>query len=363
MVKSILKRLVSYKTLSADHATNLLALRWFYNQVKALPVHAKFYSLGGFPSLLITTRKTRQPKILLAAHMDVVNASPEMFRLQQKGTKLFGRGTFDMKFAAASYLATLKDLGPRLKDYDLGVLLTTDEEIGGEHGVKALLQKGLRCEFCVIPDGGSNWSIEQGAKGAIQMRVESVGKSAHGSRIWQGKNAIDQLIKFLDQIRALFPSEPCGMPDHWHHTFNLGQISGGMAANSIPDYAEAKINIRLTEKTSIAQMLRRLREIKRNYPQIKLTVLSATAPYRILDKAPLFRKFVSVLEQNRHRKAVFTRSHGACDARYFLMHDIPVVSLRPVGGGHHSEEEWIDLKSLEQFGTVLKQFLLENAKR
>lgn len=362
MLKSYLQKLISFKTLSHDHKANLEALQWFHAEVKDLPVHSKFYSFGGFPSLLITTRKTKKPKIILAAHVDVVDASAGMFRMRQAGTKLYGRGAFDMKFAAASYLTILKEMSRNVKDYDFGVLLTTDEEIGGANGVSALLDKGLSCEFCVIPDGGYDWAIERGAKGAMQLQVESYGKSAHGSRIWQGKNAIDQLNNFLQQVRGLFPAEPCGTKDHWHDTFNLGQISGGMAANSIPDYAEAKINIRLTEKNSVERALRRIKAIQKKYSGIKLNMLSAMAPYKILENNPLFQKFLSVLEENLRQKPVFIKSHGACDARFFLARKIPVVSLRPIGGGHHGEKEWVDLKSLEQFTRILKQFIIENAK-
>ena len=82
------------------------------------------------PWVYATTQHTRTPDILLAAHLDVVPAPHHLFTLRHEGEKLLGRGVYDMKLAAACYLEFLKNHKQTLSNLNIGVLFTSDEEIG-----------------------------------------------------------------------------------------------------------------------------------------------------------------------------------------------------------------------------------------
>ena len=70
-------------------------------------------------------------------------------------------------------------------------MFTTDEELGGENGVGELLKHGWSAGLAVIPDGGENWQVESAAKGPLRAEIVCLaGRSAHGSRPWEGENAI-----------------------------------------------------------------------------------------------------------------------------------------------------------------------------
>src|SRR5688572_22732928 len=58
---------------------------------------------NGIPSLLIYNSPTRPEKfkVILNAHLDVVPGRDEQYSPQEKDGKLYGRGTYDMKAAAA----------------------------------------------------------------------------------------------------------------------------------------------------------------------------------------------------------------------------------------------------------------------
>ena len=49
--------------------------------------------------------------------------------------------------------------------------------------------------------------------------------------------------------------------------------------------------------------------------------------------------------------------HGASDMRFYTAKGIPAVTFGPRGGGHHSDSEWVDLKSLEDYYKILNTFL------
>jgi acetylornithine deacetylase/succinyl-diaminopimelate desuccinylase-like protein len=79
-----------------------------------------------------------------------------------------------MKMALAAYIHIFKSLGEDLKDYDIGILLTSDEEIGGMNGVRYCIDElKIGGGMALIPDGGFNWNIEIAAKGILQFKLSS----------------------------------------------------------------------------------------------------------------------------------------------------------------------------------------------
>lgn len=353
----ILKKLITYKTLSLDHLENKKALAWLKNEVRGLPLFIKEFNSGGFPSLVLTTKKTKHPAILLQAHLDVVGGSPEAFKPVTVKNKIYGRGAFDMKFAVASYLRLLKELGANLTKYDLGVMITTDEEVGGFHGVKYLLDKGYKAKVCFLPDGGQNWAMQLGAKGVWHLLIESRGKSVHGSRVWQGENAIENLMAFLLVLKGSSPQEPCSVPDHFHNTINIGRFDGGTVANQVPDYAKALVDIRFTPDLVKPALRKIVTAAKKGFRNIRVKELVFGPSFRIDRGNQYLNLFTRIASEEYKIEPAFVTSHGSSDARFFSAKKIPVVATRPKGGGHHSEKEWLDLQDWERFYVVLKRFV------
>ncbi len=360
MLEEYLKKLIKFKTISKDFAENGDALKWIENEVKDLPVYIKKYDKNGFKSLVITTRKTKTPKIMLAAHLDVVKGSDRVFEPVIKDGKLFGRGVFDMKYAIACYLKLLKELKEYIPRSDLGIMITTDEEIGGANGVNYLLnEEKYSAQVCVLPDGGVNWQLITESKGILQVKVKSEGKSAHGSKPWLGESAIDNLIDFLRKLKAekLFGENYyLRQQEHYYNTINVGKISGGEVANQVADYAEAVLDIRFVSKENEDDILNLLKNVAKESGKIEIEKNISGYPLNTDENNDYVREFIKIAHHNGiDIKPTFT--HGSSDARFFSENKIPVIVIRPDGGGHHSEEEWIDLESLNDFYMVLKAFV------
>lgn len=360
-MRKILEKLISFKTITEDKKENKKALVWIKNQVRNLPLFLREFEIRGFPSLILTTQKGKQPIIWFQAHLDVVPGPERVFQPKIRKGILYGRGAFDMKFAIACYLRLLKDLGENLSKYDFGIIITSDEEIGGFNGVKAILGKGFSSKVCFLPDGGKNWQFEKSAKGVFHLLIESKGKSGHGSRPWLAKNALDNLIDFLLALKKKFPQEPCKIKNHYHNTFSLGKIEGGEVANKIPNLAKALIDIRFISSKK-SQIEKILNFTKRDFKNIKIKKIAFGDSIDIDINNPYLRLFSQIAREKFNIKTSFTISHGTSDARFFLKNKIPVILIRPKGGGHHSENEWIDLKDLEKFYFVLKEFVKTVAK-
>jgi acetylornithine deacetylase/succinyl-diaminopimelate desuccinylase-like protein len=223
-----------------------------------------------------------------------------------------------MKFAIACYLKLLEDLKEELKKYNFGIVITSDEEIGGYNGVKALLEEGYKAKLCFLPDGGNEFLIEKGAKGVWHLIIESYGKSSHGSRPWGGLNAIDQLINFLNILRQEFVSEPCKDKFHYHNTLNIGKIEGGEVANKVPDFAIALIDIRFMPKGSKSKLKNKIYKIKNKFKNIKIKEKVFGNGYEVDLRNPYIKTFVDIIERKFKVKPSFIISHGTSDARFLL---------------------------------------------
>jgi succinyl-diaminopimelate desuccinylase len=362
ILSDILSHLVRFPTISDDGAANLEAMDWVEQQLATLPLHITRLERNGHPNLIATTRKTKNPKVWLAAHMDVVSGSPEAFKPFMQGGQLHGRGTHDMKSAIAIYIALLQKLGQSLKEYDLGLMLTSDEEIGGFDGVKWLLDEhGYRGDIAIIPDSGGSWAMEMSAKGVSWWKVTAAGLSAHAGRVWHGENAIDKIVAFIDNVRTHIIPEPCGTPDHQHNTLNFATITGGASTNQVPDEASAQLDIRFTADTSIDTIKAWMHEAAMAVPGAHAKMLLAEAPYRVKEDERIddFRRIVR--EVTGH-DVTPVNSHGSSDARHFAVHDIPTINVGPTASGFHVPDEWIDIDDLARFYEVIRQYVEDWAK-
>jgi hypothetical protein len=138
-----------------------------------------------YPSLLAGLEvEGLNPALMLSCHLDVVQAQDEQFEPQIKGSRMIGRGTSDMKFAAPVFF----NVWDRLLSGQQKILLafTFDEEIGGNKGIGYLLNEvGLKPEVCFLPDGGDNFQIEAEEKGVFLFHVKtSVSQPMGPGRGW-----------------------------------------------------------------------------------------------------------------------------------------------------------------------------------
>ena len=305
-----------------------------------------------YPSLLMGTDVDRtDPPLLLSAHLDVVPGDKEMFEPKIEGEKLFGRGASDMKFAIPVFFNVMD----RLKSGKRKILLafTFDEEIGGQHGMRYLLDEaGLRPQVGFIPDGGDNFCIEAYEKGVFLFRVRTYGKTTHGSRPWLGKNAIDEMLSVYSNLRNEFPV--VNSPEQWTETLTLSAIKAGDAANKVPSFCEASFDLRFVEgrtKEEIKALLTRIIGHKGEMEPL------AVGDNFFLDPDNYFcQLFQEAARGHLSSPLLIYRSEGASDARYFTEHKIPIIITKPRCEGHHSDYEWIDLKSLEPYTNILADF-------
>lgn len=362
-LEKYLAKLISFHTVSGNHQEVERALAWVRERIQDLPLYVREYLHGGFHSLVVTTQHTKKPKVWLAAHIDVAPGLDTQFRLKKQGSKLYGRGASSMKYALACYLKLLEEWGPRVRDFDVGLMITSDEEIGGHQGTKALLNKrGYSGDCVLLPDEATSWQMEEWAKGMYGFKLVAEGKAIHGSRPWKGKNAVMMLCRFINDLQVAFEKEFVqGGESHWHSTLSVGMIFGGVAMNQVPKRAEAHLDMRYISLDERKRFGRLLQKLLKQHPGVTTQKIIDERDYGITRDDEYAQAFIACAKKAKIAVA-WERADSSSDARYFAAKGIPALRIGPKGGGVLGDGEWIDAKDLERFYKVMKVWVEETAR-
>ena len=313
-------------------------------------VYIKEYKSIKSPSMVITLHREKNPFIFLSGHLDVVSAKEKQFEPRITKTKIYGRGAGDMKAACAVMIETMKYFSLQKKKPSIGLMLTTDEEVGGKNGVGRLLKKH-KSKFAIIPDGDKNLkSIVLNQKGVLHCKIWTHGKAAHGSRPFLGENAIDKIIDIYQKIKKIIPD--C-KADEWENTLNLGKIQGGDTINKVPHYAEAYFDIRTVSNYETEKIVTAIKSITNNFEILNIGSACVQEPIEFIEN------FKRITEKEIKSSVKYCKVEGSSDSRYFSELGIPIIVNSLKCDNKHGKNEWVDIKQMVSFYNILVKFLSE----
>src|SRR6266705_469894 len=187
-IVSLAKEIISITSATGEVDNAALVLEVAKKQLEG-NAHTSFVS-SNIPSLLYSNKgkDVKNFKIILNAHLDVVPGKKEQFQPYEKDGKIYGRGAYDTKAGTAVMIMLFKELAPQL-DFPLALQLTTDEELGGVNGTKYQIDQGIRGDFVIATECGSNFHIVHEAKARLVVKLVAKGKTSHSAYPWAGDNA------------------------------------------------------------------------------------------------------------------------------------------------------------------------------
>jgi len=306
------------------------------------------------PSVLIHTEKphTKHFKIILNAHLDVVPGDEDQFSPYIKNDKLFGRGAYDMKTGAAIMILLFKKIAKTV-GYPLALQLVTEEEASGHDGTKLQIEKGITADF-VIAGESSEFAIKTKAKGVVWMKVTLHGKSSHGAYTWLGDNALQKMVTLVQKLNQAYPTPKISS---WQTTINIAKIeTPNSTFNKVPDTCTAWIDLRFIpeEEKDIIKNVRKILPLDTD-----VEIVFNEKPHFTDPDHHFIQQLQKIIQKNTGKKAPLIGAHGTTDLRFYSsLANIPGIEYGPKGGNAHGHNEWDDLKSLEQYYQILKQFLL-----
>lgn len=339
---------------------------------------------GGVPSPVLVARgpDTSRGHLLLIGHMDTVLAAAEP---RIDGERLLATGAIDMKGGLAAFLGALDLLAHRgvKPPDDLLLVVVPDEEVGGpiSHSSMGRWGEEARALWVLEPgeSSGDGETIVAGRRGMFDWRLTVKGQAAHsGLHYWSGRSALTAAARWTVEAEAL--SERNGGP-----TVNVGRFVSGDASfvenlataytlvgterqlNIVPDRAIVEGEARFLRPREEPEIDGRLRSLAEKIARDTGTAMAFTREPTIPPVDPdgphsaLADRAVS-LAAKRGWTLEVERERGGISFPNFLPDPsrLPVLDgLGPIGGGMHTREEYVELRSLRRRVLLLADLLEE----
>jgi len=330
---------------------------------------ARHEAVQGRPSVVGRLRGMGGGRTLMVnGHYDTVGVGtmPDPFAARISDGKLYGRGAYDMKGSLAACMTAAKalsDAGIGLAG-DVLVAAVADEEhasIGTAevidhyevHG--AIVTEPTELDICVAH------------KGFAWLEVVLTGRAAHGSRPDLGVDANMHMGRFLarlDVLRQQLSEKPphrfLGVP-----SLHAAMLQGGTAASVYADSSRLTIERRTIPGETEQQVAREIQEILDDLsavdPQFKaeLRTTLVRQPFQVATDSPIVRHLERAVQRVTGDDPILAGQSPWMDSALLSSAGVDTAVIGPAGAGAHSDEEWVELESVEKLTRILVETAME----
>ena len=312
--------------------------------------------------------------IVFAGHTDVVPTGPldqwhnDPFTPSQRDSRLYGRGSSDMKTSLAAFVVAVEEFVAGQPDtaLSIGFLLTSDEEGPATDGTvvvcQTLQQRGEKMDYCIVGEPTSvkrtGDMIKNGRRGTLSGRLTVKGLQGHIAYPQLAKNpihlfapALAQLVAIeWDQGNAFFP------PTSWQ----VSNIHGGTgASNVIPGELVIDFNFRFcTESTPESLQARLQAVLDQQGLDYTLSWTVGGLPF-LTTPGTLVEAVVAAIKQETGIDTVLSTTGGTSDGRFIAKICPQVIELGPPNASIHQINEYLELVDIEPLKNIYRR-VLEN---
>jgi acetylornithine deacetylase/succinyl-diaminopimelate desuccinylase family protein len=285
-----------------------------------------------------------------------------------KESRIYGRGSGDMKGAIASAIIAAKALGEAeigLKG-DFMIHGVADEETFGRYGTRYLADNGYvspgNVDMAVVGEGSmkdERIHARTAVRGRILVNLKVRGKSAHSSRPQDGVNAVLKMSRVLLAIDA----HSFDFPPHQllpAPTIAPGTvIKGGTKGNVIPELCEAISDVRIVPGMTVEGVLGEIQGIvdglREDDPVLDVEISSPLnkPPSEIPASHELFQVADKAVRAVAGYELKPVGTSGSNDTSWLTtIAGIPAMAFGPGGGGAHGADEWTSIDMLVDFAKI-----------
>ncbi|WP_421380710.1 M20 family metallopeptidase [Bacillus salacetis] len=346
-LKELLKELLLINSSTREGSNKAVEFCGQWLEENGLPVN--IIQNNGY-KMLVSEIGSGDKKVIFNGHIDVVSGHDEQFIPREKNEKIYARGSADMKAGVACMMQTMVALKDKGLNTKIQLQIVSDEEIGGFNCTGYLVEEGYTGDF-VISSEPTQLGIALQAKGVLRLNVEVDGEPAHGSRPWEGVNAIEKAFDVHNKIKELpfmqESSEYYPMP-----SLNLAIIEGGDVYNKVPEKCMLKYDIRYLPEQNKDRVVQEIEEAVEGPVFISMF----SKPVRTDIDDYYVQKIKAAVEEHTGEEAVFFGQHGAADTQFFAQLGIPAIEFGPVGENWHGNRENVEIDSLYMYHKMLIDF-------
>lgn len=268
----ILEKLISFDTTSWK--SNLELIDYVRNYLEGHGVKSRILfneeksKANIFATIGPCGEGSERSGIILSGHSDVVpvteqNWTSDPFALIQRGSKVYGRGSCDMKGFIACVLAAVPDFmaAPLKEPIHLG--FSYDEETGCT-GVKSMVEMvrdmPVKPRACIVGEP-TLMKVVNSHKGICHILTRVYGLESHSSTdkginaVMLAADMIGYISELAEEMRHRTPEVEGFEPPYT--TVHVGRIKGGTAANITPSYCEFEWDYRPVPGADEDEILKR----------------------------------------------------------------------------------------------------------
>ncbi len=301
--------------------------------------------------------------VVLCCHIDTVFQKGTVANrpYSVKNNVAYGPGVSDMKSCClqAVYVAKELEAMGALDKLKICLAFNTEEEVGSTN-VRPWLEKlGGNTKYCLVMEAArANGARVLERKGVQHYIVDFTGRAAHaGNNHADGRSAINEMAYWILELAKLTDYES-GL------TVNTGVVTGGQSYNAVAAKAHMDIDVRIVDKKQVEIIDAALE---------KLTLHAKAADISVEVKHPVNQppmastaetaELVALIDEASRMYGMSTewvKAGGASDGNYMSGAGACTVDgIGPVGAGGHSEDEYLELDSIEPSLKVLEKVLLD----
>ena len=293
--------------------------------------------------------------LLLLGHTDTVweLGTLETMPFRVEDGVAFGPGVYDMKGALILMLEAIRAAQPGRRA--LRVFLTADEEVGSRTAREPMAEasRGVAAAFVVEPPTAKG-HLKTSRKGLGRFHVAITGKPAHaGTSLVEGASAVEELAHQILRLHALTDND-AGV------TVNVGVVHGGTRENVVAAYADARLDVRVSQRSDLERLERILHSLE---PVVAGTSIEVDGEWT---RPPLERseggaRLFARAREIGHGLGLDLKeasSGGGSDGNLVGALGVPVLDgLGAEGKGAHAHDEQIRLDALPVRTALLARLL------
>jgi acetylornithine deacetylase len=265
-----------------------------------------------------------------------------------------------MKGSLAACLAAVKalrDAGGRLAG-DLLVAAVADEEHASLGTADAIAHRRVDAAIVTEP---SELEVCIAHKGFVWLEVETSGRAAHGSRFFEGVDAnmrmgrvLSRLDRLEQALRARVPHPLVGPP-----SLHAPLVHGGTELSTYAAACRLSIERRTVPGETEAQVLEEIAAVARDPdggdPAASVRCLLTRNAFTVSPEAAVVHAVRDAAARVRGTGPALVGKPFWMDSALLADAGVETVIIGPVGGGAHTADEWVDLRSLEDFAAILAE--------
>ena len=297
---------------------------------------------------------------------DINKWETDPFKLTDKNSKLYGRGTSDMKGGIACMMHAIQEHLSDNKNFigSIIVILTSDEEGPAINGIKKLVESGdltpYEIDMCIVGEPSCKKTIgdtiKNGRRGSLSGRLKIQGIQGH---IAYPQNAMNPIHAFSPVLNRLISQKYDEGNQYFPPTsFQISNINSGIGAtNIIPGELNMDFNFRYSTETTKDELQNKLADIMDNSGlNYKVSWSHSGDPF-LTEKKELLNACATSVKEELNMAAEISTDGGTSDGRFMAKICDQVIEFGLINESIHKINEHTTRTDLDAVAKVYKSIL------